>query len=101
MNTPTNMATDNFVNTVHTTIPSNMLRENKYVDLQIIRFSHHDWVGAQPETYQILNQIVKESDNLLSFKIQYVNSFKTWIEIHSIINGYFILFTFCRNSKNK
>ena len=45
-----------------------MLHKKKAVDLQRTRCSHHNWVGQQPETYQSLNHIVKEQDNLIFFK---------------------------------
>ena len=64
---PVNMATEHFINTVRTKITINMLCDKKAADLQIIRCSHHDWVGAQYETYQSIYKIVKEPDNLLFF----------------------------------
>ena len=48
--------------------------------LQIIIFSHLDWVGTKTEKSQSFNQIVKEPDNLLFKKMQYMNSPTIWME---------------------
>ena len=66
--TPAIEATQNFITTIRTTIPSSQRQEKKAVDVQKIQNSHVDWLPAQQSTSNALSRKVKEPEILLFFK---------------------------------
>ena len=65
---PANEATQSFIQSIRSDIPSDFLREKRGIDTQRLRLSHSEWSQTQQETSKKLDGKIKEPSILLFFK---------------------------------
>ena len=70
---PANKATQSFIQSICSDIPTGFLQEKRAIDSQRLRLSHSEWSQAQQETSKKLDGKIKEPSILHVLKEQFTN----------------------------